>query len=276
MTDAARALTPRMPNIGRMLASQITYQARLLAGGRAIIIGIGLPVLLLIASHGSHTATNAAGVAEVAGYATFGLTLTAWNTYGVRLVAARESGVLKRWRATPLPRWCYFLSRILATVVVAAIAGAATVAASVLLFHTQISVSGALGALVVLILGASAWAATATALTALIPTIEAAAPTCILTYFPIIIISGVFGSINEPSWLATIASYLPAQPLIHALTTVLGNTTGQTWPPARDLVVLAAWAIAGLAVAITTFRWEPHRPTQKRPARTSRPTPHAG
>jgi ABC-2 type transport system permease protein len=276
MTDAARALTPRMPNIGRMLASQITYQARLLAGGRAIIIGIGLPVLLLIASHGSHTATNAAGIAEVAGYATFGLTLTAWNTYGVRLVAARESGVLKRWRATPLPRWCYFLSRILATVVVAVIAGAATIAASVLLFHTQISVSGVLGALVVLILGASAWAATATALTALIPTIEAAAPTCMLTYFPIIIISGIFGSINEPSWLATIASYFPAQPLIHALTTVLGNTTGEPWPPARDVVVLTAWAIAGLAVAIATFRWEPHRPTQKRPARASRPTPHAG
>jgi len=251
-----------------MLAAQITYQARLLASGRAIIIGIGLPVLLLIASHGNHTATDAAGVAEVAGYATFGLTLTAWNTYGVRLVAARESGVLKRWRATPLPRWCYFVSRILATVAVAAVAGAATVTAGVLLFHTRVSVSSALGALVVFILGAFAWAATATALTALIPTIEAAAPTCMLTYFPIIIISGIFGSINEPSWLATIAGYLPAQPLIHALTTALGNTTGGFRLPGRDLLVLAAWAVAGLAVAVATFRWEPHRPTQKRPART--------
>jgi ABC-2 type transport system permease protein len=275
MTAAARALTPRMPSIGRMLAAQIVYQARLLASGRALIIGIGLPVLLLIASHGKHTDTDAAGVAEVAGYATFGLTLTSWNTYGVRLVAARESGVLKRWRTTPLPRWCYFLGRIVATIVVAAIAGAATVAASILLFHNQISVSGALGALVVFILGASAWAATATALTALIPTIEAAAPTCLLIYFPVIIISGIFGTINEPSWLATAAGYLPAQPLIHALTTVLGNTTGEPWPPARDLLVLTAWATAGLAVAIATFRWEPHRPTQKRPARTPRPTPHA-
>jgi len=99
------------------------------------------------------------GCRASAGRATFGLTLTAWNTYGVRLVAARESGVLKRWRATPLPRWCYFLGRILAT--------------------------------------------------ALIPTTEAAAPTCVLTYFPFIIVSGVFGTINEPSWLAAIASYLP-------------------------------------------------------------------
>ena len=27
---------------------------------------------------------------------------------GVRLVAARELGILRRWRAAPLPRWCYF------------------------------------------------------------------------------------------------------------------------------------------------------------------------
>jgi ABC-2 type transport system permease protein len=273
-TSAARALTPRMPSIARVLTAQIAYQGRLLASGRAIIIGIGLPILLLIAAHG-HTTNEAAGIAEMAGYATFGLTLTAWNTYGVRLVAARESGVLKRWRATPLPRWCYFLSRILATVVVAVIAGTATIAAGILLFHTQISVSGALGALVVFILGAFAWAATATALTALIPTIEAAAPTCMLIYFPIIIISGLFGSISEPSWLVTIASYLPAQPIIHALTISLGNPGGRVWPPAHDLLVLAAWAIAGLAVAIATFRWEPHRGRQKRAARTARPIPLA-
>jgi ABC-2 type transport system permease protein len=259
----------RMPGIGRLLAAQIIYQARLLAGGRAIIIGVGLPVLLLIASHGRHTDT-AADTAAVAGYATFGLTLTAWNTYGVRLVAARESGVLKRWRATPLPRWCYFLGRILATVVVAAIAGAATVGAAALLFHTRVTVSGALAALVVFILGACAWAATATALTAVIPTIEAAAPTCMAVYFPVIIISGVFGSISEPSWLATVAEYLPAQPLIHALTTALGRTAGQPWLPGRDVLVLAAWAVAGLALAISTFRWEPHRPTQRRGVRPQR------
>jgi ABC-2 type transport system permease protein len=255
----------RMPNIARMLAAQIGYQARLLASGRAIIIGIGLPVLLLIASHASTTTTTDA---DVAGYATFGLTLTAWNTYGVRLVAARESGVLKRWRATPLPRWCYFLGRILSTVVVAVIAGAATVAAGILLFHTHVTVNGALGALVVFALGGFAWAACATALTAVIPTIEAAAPTCMLTYFPIIIISGIFGAISEPAWLSTIASYLPAQPLVHALATTLSSAPGTPWLPARDLLVLGVWAIIGLAIAITTFQWEPHRPTQKRPART--------
>ena len=117
MTDTTRALP--MPSVVRLLAAQVTYQARLLASGRAVTIGIGFPVILLIASHTQGTRTTAADVAR---YAVFGLTLTAWNTYGVRLVAAREAGVLKRWRATPLPRWCYFLGRIAACVIVAAIA----------------------------------------------------------------------------------------------------------------------------------------------------------
>ncbi len=34
--------------------------------------------------------------------------------------------------------------------------------------------------------------------------------------------------------------------------------------------MLAAWAVAGLVAAIATFRWEPHRPTQRRPARAPR------
>jgi ABC-2 type transport system permease protein len=254
------AATP-MPSVGRLLAAQISYQARLLASGRAVTIGVVLPVILLIASHTKNSQTTPADVAQ---YAVFGLSLTAWNTYGVRLVAARESGVLKRWRATPLPRWCYFLGRILATVVVAAAAAAATLVAGVLLYHVHLTVSEALSTLAVFVLGSFAWAATATAVTAAIPTLEAAAPTMMLTYFPVVIISGALGSISEPHWLFTIASYLPAQPLVHAASAALGHATVS----ARDIVVLSAWAIVGIAVAIVTFRWEPHRPTQRRPART--------
>jgi ABC-2 type transport system permease protein len=266
----ARAVTPRMPSARRLLAAQIGYQARLLASGRAITIGVGLPVILLIASHGTHTQT---GAADLAGYAAFGLTLTAWNTYGVRLVAAREAGVLKRWRAAPLPRWCYFLGRIIATVVVAVAAGAATVAAGILLYHSHLTASGALGALGVFVLGAFAWTACATALTAVIPTLEAASPTLMLTYFPVIIISGIFGSISEPRWLSTIASYLPAQPLAHAVAATLGHTAGHALLPARDLAVQTARTQAYRARIRAR---EPHRPAQRRPARAPRPASPSG
>jgi hypothetical protein len=79
-------------------------------------------------------------------------------------------------------------------------------------------------------------------------------------------VSGIFGSISKPHWLSTIASYLPAQPLTQAIAAALGHTAGgHPLLPARDLIVLAAWTVAGLAVAGVTFRWEPHRPAQRRP-----------
>jgi ABC-2 type transport system permease protein len=264
MTSITKADPVRMPSVGQLLAAQVSYQARLLASGRTIIIGVGLPVIMLLASNGNHSTD----VTDTAGFAAFGLTLTAWNTYGVRLVAAREAGVLKRWRATPLPHWCYFLGRILATVVVAGGAGAATVVAGILIYGNNLTANGALAALVVFVLGAFAWAAAATALTAVVPTVEGAAPTFILIYFPVIVISGVFGSISEPHWLSTLATYLPAEPLRHALTIALTHKAGRALLPVRDVLVLAIWSVVGLAVAIATFQWEPHRPTQARPARS--------
>ena len=63
MTDTTRTVAPRMPSVGRLLAAQIGCQGRPLASGRAITIGVGLPVILLIASHGDHAQTNAADVA---------------------------------------------------------------------------------------------------------------------------------------------------------------------------------------------------------------------
>lgn len=267
-TDAATsAHAGRLPSIMPLLLLQIRYQARLLlANGRAVVIGIGLPVILLIASSDGHGRVPASAVA---GRAVFGLTLTAWNTYGIRLVAAREAGILKRWRATPLPRSCYFFARIVATTLVAVLAGAVTVLVGVLLYHTHLTASGALGLLIVFVLAAAAWAAAATALTAAVSTVEVASPVFILIYFPVIIISGVLGAISEPRWLHTLARYLPAQPSIQGATSALRHAPGAPLVPAHDLIVLGAWVVLGLAVALATFRWEPHRPTQRRPGRAT-------
>jgi ABC-2 type transport system permease protein len=238
---AAGTRAVRLHSSGKLLVAQIRYQVRLLiSSGRAIAVGVGLPVILLVASKGKGTRP------DVAGYAVFGLTITARSTYGVRLVAAREDGVLKRWRATPLPRWCYFLGRILATALVAVLAGAVTVAAAMPFYGshfgdgpgTQLTVTAAFTIVAVLFLGAFAWAATATALTGAIPTVEAAFPTLIFIYFPVIIISGVLlTNLSEPQWLSTFATYLPAQPLIDAVTRSVRHTSGApflcltTWVP---------------------------------------------
>lgn len=260
-THAAGARRP-LPNAATLLAAQVGYQFRLLlATPSALVIGVGLPVVLLVVGNARR---GGGGAADVAGYAVFGLTMAAWNTHGVRLVAARELGILRRWRASPLPPWCYFAGRIIATSLFATLAALLTLLAGVLFDSTRLSAGATLSLLPVLILGSLAWAAASTVMSSVVPGTGAASPAFLLTYFPVVLVSGVLGPLSgEPHWLTTLASYLPAEPVIDTVGRALRHVPVFS---AHDVLVLAAWVIVGLAVASARFRWEPYRPAQHRPA----------
>jgi ABC-2 type transport system permease protein len=256
----------RLPPSGRLLLGQVGYQLRLLLRTpRALGAGVAVPALLLVLSN-----PKAGGVpaSHLAGLAVLGVTVTAWVTHGIGLVAAREAGVLKRWRVAPLPPWCYIAGRICATVLVATLAAAVTVAIGVARYGTRLDAGAAVGLLVAVGLGALAWAAPATALTGVIPGVEGASPILTLTYLPGILVSGVFGALDgQPRWLATLAGWLPAQPMIDAVTRALQHPTGPPVLPGHDLLVLAGWAVAGLVASLLLFRWEPTRPAHRPPSR---------
>jgi hypothetical protein len=173
----------QLPNAGRLLAAQVHYQLRLLLRSpRALGAGVAIPALLLLLS--PNPGRDGVPAAHLAGLAVLGVTTTAWVTHGIGLVAAREAGVLKRWRATPLPPWCYLAGRIAATLLMAIAAAAVTVAVGVTRDGTRLDAGAAVGVLVAVGLGALAWAAAATALTGVIPNVESASPILTLTYLP--------------------------------------------------------------------------------------------
>ena len=108
-------------------------------------------------------------------------------------------------------------------------------------------------------------AAIGTAVTPLVPTAQAAGPVLMLTYLPVILFSGGLGSLSsEPGWLATLARYLPAQPIIDAASRALGPAGGVLQIPGHDVAVLAAWAVAGVVASVCFFRWDPVRPRHAR------------
>ena len=55
-----------------------------------------------------------------------------------------------------------------------------------------------------------------------------------------------------PDWLRTISEYTPLGAASQALTASIDGR----FPPAMPLVVLAAYAVALVGLAIRTFRWE--------------------
>jgi ABC-2 type transport system permease protein len=246
----------RLPGPWPTLAAQVRYQLLLLGRNpNALVAGVLLPVLLL-----ALTATRSGRVpaAALAGRVVLGVTLIAYLTHAVGLVAAREAGVLKRWRATPLPRWAYLAGRLGATLVMALASGAVTVLVGVLGYHASVGPGAALGLLVALAFGALAWAAVGTAVSAFIPTAAAAQPLLSVSYFPVMLLSGVLGTVGgAPGWLTGLIGWLPGRPTVDAVTHALAATGGGPSVPVHDLAVLAAWAAGGLLAAVRLFRWAP-------------------
>jgi ABC-2 type transport system permease protein len=215
---------------------------------------------------GDHAATEALLAARVAGLIVLGTMSIAYLTHASGLVTARKNGVLRRWRATPLPSWGYFAGRIIATVLVALAAGLILLLVGVAMAGLHLTAGAIIGLLLAEICGALALAAAGTAITPLITSAQGANPLLTLTYIPLIIFSGGLGAISGlPSWLNTLMSYLPAQPMIDAAMRALESTGGGGHlMTAHDLAVLAGWTLGGLLVSMRFFAWDPHRPAHAR------------
>ena len=251
----------------RLLAIQVRYQLTLLLRNpRSLMAGLILPGALLALQLGKGGGTDPAVLAaRVAGLVVLGAMSIAYLIHASSLVVAREDGVLRRWRATPLPAWGYFTGRIIATVLLADAAGLILVLVGVAMAGLHLTGPAVIGLLIAGTLGALALAAAGTAITPLITSAQGANSLLTLTYLPLIIFSGGFGELSGlPSWLSTLMSYLPAQPMITAVNRALGHSGSL---PGRDLAVLAAWALCGLLISVRFFRWDPHRPRHARRAR---------
>jgi ABC-2 type transport system permease protein len=274
MTDlplrSAGPATPaagQLPGTANLLAAQVRYQLRLLLRSpRGLVLSLVVPVLLLVLSSSRRGHLDRyTEDALVAGLGSFGLIVTAYVSNAITLVTSRQEGVLRRWRVTPLPAWCFFAGKIAATALAGLASVAIAIAAAAVLYGVKLTAATALSLLITFVLGVLAWAAVGIAVTALVPTAQSAGPVLMITYFPVILFSGGLGSLaGEPAWLATLGRYLPAQPVIDAAARALQHagspTGGLVLVSGRELAVLAAWTVAGVAAAARFFRWDPVRP----------------
>lgn len=265
-----KAAPPGPAPLCTVLAAQARYQLTLLLRTpRALLLAIVLPALMMISletgKKGGQALSSGQDIAVVSGLVVFGTLSVAYVTYAAGLVTAREEGILRRWRATPLPAWGYFAGRITASVVFALCTGAVTLIAGASVAHLHLTAGMVVSLLVADALGALALAAAGTAITPVISTAQGANPVLVFTYIPVLFFSGAVGNLALPHWLNTAMSYFPVQPVIHAVTTALQHQGGGlALISPRDLAVLGGWAVGCLALSVRFFRWDPHRPRHAR------------
>jgi ABC-2 type transport system permease protein len=109
----------------------------------------------------------------------------------------------------------------------------------------------------VLLLGTAAFAALGLAITGLVRSSEGSSAVVNAVYLPMTFISGSFFSTRSfPDFLEAISDVLPLTFLLRLVRALFIDGETLTSHPGW-LAALAVWGVAGLAIALRTFRWEP-------------------
>jgi ABC-2 type transport system permease protein len=243
----------------RLFLHELANQQRLFWRSReSAFFTFLLPILLLVLLGSVYGDDEIDGVRAapylVAGLIGLGVVAVAFAGLAINMVIRRESGVLKRVRATPLPPSVYLLAVIASELVVIAVQ-----VAGLILIGRYVLDAGFPrdpGSLVLaLLLGAAVFAALGLAVTGLVRSAEGSSAIVNAIYLPMAFVSGVFFSKGSfPGFLEAIADVLPLTYLLELVRDLFVDGSG--WSPTAASVV-AVWGAVGLALAIRTFRWEP-------------------
>lgn len=194
----------------------------------------------------------------VAAMASFGVITACYTNMGISIPFQRDAGILKRIDGSPLPKPAFMGSRVLHALFVAVLLVVITSAFGRAFYRAHIpSGTSLVQFLVMLVIGAASFCALGLAITAFVPNGDAAAPIVQATILPLLFISGIFIPFGNktPSWIVWISKIFPVRHF------ALGMQAGYVGTPFHwsDVLIVAAWGLAGLIVAVRRFSWEPAR-----------------
>jgi ABC-2 type transport system permease protein len=262
---ATRAVA--LPGPAALTAHQLRYDLLAFArNSQARFFTLALPVafLLIFATvFGSKTVPVPGGVIHtsvyyVPGIIALGIIQAAVSNLAISVTAQRENGILKRRRATPVSASVLVTSRALTAVAVSLAMTGILAAIGAVAYGANIP-AGHLAALAVTVLiGAASFGALGFALATLIRGADSAQPIIAAITLPLYFISGIFlAATLLPHWLLNVASVFPVRPFQQALLAAYNPYSHGTGLAGHDLLIMAAWGIAGLLIAIRRFRWTP-------------------
>lgn len=188
----------------------------------------------------------------------FGVVTATFTNLAMTVAIARDEGILKRVRGTPLPAWAYLAGRIGHAVLIAFLLVVIVAAFGALLYAVPVPWGSLLSVVLVLVVAAAAFSALGLALAGVIPNADAAPAIVNAVVLPVLFISNVFVDMSAaPSWLDAISRLLPVRHFADAMLSLWsGASTGVPWV---ELGVMALWGAIGVAAALRFFSWEPRR-----------------
>jgi ABC-2 type transport system permease protein len=248
-----------------LLASQVGYDLRgFLRNARAMVFTVVMPVVLLLLFNAifsgstdfqgsSVSASNYFTPAIVA----YSIMLAGYSSLLIAVVTARERGIIKRFRGTPMPGWIYLAALVVQSIVTVAATVAVLVAMGMAFYDLRLDAQSLVGLVVYTLLGTATMCAIGLALTGVASTADAASAIGPFSTVSLAFVSGVFVPVSLlPTWLRDLGRLFPLAHLANGLQSAFieHSSTGLS---VEDVGVLALWGAVAAVIALRTFRWEP-------------------
>ena len=196
----------------------------------------------------------------VASISAFSVITACYTNIAISLSFSRDLGILKRIRGTPLPSWSYLFGRIVHAVLVAILLVAICAVFGRIFYDARLPISTIGPFLLTLVVGAASFCTLGLAITCVIPNADASPAIVNASILPLLFISDVFIPLeNPPAWLDITAKIFPVKHFVEGMLASYFPLPGQSSIKGWDLLIVAAWGVAGLIFAIRFFSWEPRR-----------------
>ena len=196
---------------------------------------------------------------QVPGIIALSVVSAAFLNLAMTSVYRREVGQLKRIRSTPMPPLVYILAQVAAAFVIVAFMTLLMVVIGRLLFGVTFNLDTLPTFVISLIIATASFAALGLAITAIIPSQDAAPAITNFIVLPLYFVSDVFLITDDQTsgvikWAGDV---FPVKHLARSLQDSFNPLADSISIPWTDWAVMAAWGGFGVVVASRTFRWTP-------------------
>jgi ABC-2 type transport system permease protein len=266
-TVPAQLRDPRRMSDVRLVAHQLRYDLLVVwrdPQSRFFTLVLPLIFLVLLTSlFGNHTHhVGGHGIKNstyyVPGICTLGIIASSFVNLVITITALRETGVLKRRRSTPVPAWVLIASRALTSAILAVVIVIVILVIGRIAYGVHLPGATLPAFVLGVVLGAASFCCLAFAAASFISSEDSAQPIIQAITLPLYFISGVFVPKDQLSGtLRDIASVFPVSHLNNALFKAFDPTTTGSGIAGSDLLILAAWGVGGLLIALWRFSWSP-------------------
>ncbi len=183
----------------------------------------------------------------VPGILAYGIIMSTFTSVAAAITQLRDTGVLKRVKGTPIPRWAYLAGHV-GTVATSAVAVTTIVLAVGALYGVPVPWHAMPGVLSAVLVGGAAFTALGFAAVSLIKNADSGAMVVNLLILPLSFISGIWGP-PPTGFLLHVAEVFPLRMLADALQHAYDPAVHGAALRPHDLLLLAAWGAAGLRLS---------------------------